>query len=68
MLTMIACESCGNVDSPMMSGSSTQCTRCTKGYWHGAWEEEKFDPNYHRDISNRQCNTDPEDLDDASFS
>jgi len=63
-----ACERCGNVDATILAEGTQLCSRCRTGSWHGIWDEEKFDPAVHRGVVNRDSDTDPEELNDASFS
>lgn len=64
-----ACSKCGTVDATTLDPDNTGlCTACRTGDWHGIWERESFDPAVHRGVNNRECDTDPQELDDASFS
>lgn len=64
------CDQCGNVDNAAITqgeGGGFLCMRCRTGQWHGAFEEEKYDPLEHTDVINR-VNSEFDDNGEPSFS
>lgn len=56
-MTFFVCDQCGCVEDSSLTmgfvGPGGQCSECHDGEWHHVFDKVQYDPNVHRDVSNR---------------